>query len=37
MPLLDEHKLNRRNTSLYLWTLYNLTDWYDYWTGGGVA
>ncbi|WP_288251985.1 asparagine synthase (glutamine-hydrolyzing) [uncultured Hydrogenophaga sp.] len=29
--LFDEHRSGRRDTSLYLWTLFNLTSWYDYW------
>jgi asparagine synthase (glutamine-hydrolysing) len=29
--LFQEHRERRRDTSLYLWTLYNLTAWYDYW------
>jgi asparagine synthase (glutamine-hydrolysing) len=26
-----EHSTGRRDNSLYIWTLYNLTAWYDYW------
>jgi asparagine synthase (glutamine-hydrolysing) len=26
-----EHQAGRRDNSLYIWTLYNLTAWYDYW------
>ena len=29
--LFQDHRARRRDTSLYLWTLYNLTAWYDYW------
>jgi asparagine synthase (glutamine-hydrolysing) len=29
--LFREHRERRRDTSLYLWTLYNLTAWFDYW------
>lgn len=29
--LFQEHRERRRDTSLYLWTLYNLTAWFDYW------
>lgn len=29
-----EHRANRRDNSLYLWTLYNLTAWHDYWIDG---
>lgn len=29
--LFDDHRSGRRDTSLYLWTLFNLTSWYDYW------
>ena len=29
--LFQEHRNGRRDTSLYLWTLFNLTSWYDYW------
>lgn len=32
--LFDEHRSGRRDTSLYLWTLFNLTSWYDYWIEG---
>jgi len=32
--LFDEHRSERRDTSLYLWTLFNLTSWYDYWIDG---
>lgn len=26
-----EHRNKRRDTSLYIWTLFNLISWYDYW------
>jgi len=29
--LAGEHRGGRRDWSLYLWTLFNLTSWYDYW------
>lgn len=29
-----DHRAGRRDRSLYLWTLYNLTAWYDYWIDG---
>ncbi len=29
--LFADHRCGRRDTSLYLWTLFNLTAWYDYW------
>ena len=29
--LFDEHRSGKRDTSLYLWVLFNLTSWYDYW------
>jgi len=29
--LFEDHRSGRRDTSLYLWTLFNLTSWYDYW------
>jgi len=32
--LIDQHLSGRGDTSLYLWTLYNLTAWYDYWIDG---
>lgn len=32
--LFDDHRSGRRDTSLYLWTLFNLTSWYDYWIDG---
>lgn len=35
--LAKEHRDNRRDNSLYLWTLYNLTAWYDYWIDGQTA
>ncbi len=35
--LFDDHRSGRRDTSLYLWTLFNLTSWYDYWIDHRVA
>lgn len=32
--LFEDHRNGRRDTSLYLWTLFNLTSWYDYWIEG---
>jgi asparagine synthase (glutamine-hydrolysing) len=29
--LFHDHRERRRDTSLYIWTLFNLTSWYDYW------
>jgi asparagine synthase (glutamine-hydrolysing) len=29
--LFESHRRQRRDTSLYIWTLFNLTSWYDYW------
>ncbi|MDC6452821.1 asparagine synthase (glutamine-hydrolyzing) [Alphaproteobacteria bacterium] len=29
--LFHDHFSGRRDNSLYLWTIYNLTAWYDYW------
>jgi asparagine synthase (glutamine-hydrolysing) len=29
--LIDEHRSGRSNNSLYLWSLFNLAAWYDYW------
>ncbi len=29
--LCAEHRSGRRDNSLYMWTLFNLTAWYDYW------
>ena len=32
--LFGDHRNRRRDNSLYLWTLFNLTSWYDYWIDG---
>jgi asparagine synthase (glutamine-hydrolysing) len=32
--LCAEHRSGRRDNSLHLWTLFNLTAWYDYWVAG---
>jgi asparagine synthase (glutamine-hydrolysing) len=32
--LCQDHRSGRRDTSLYIWTLFNLTSWYDYWIAG---
>lgn len=29
--LIVDHRNNRTDNSLYIWTLFNLTSWYDYW------
>ncbi|MGI9302866.1 MAG: asparagine synthase (glutamine-hydrolyzing) [Gammaproteobacteria bacterium] len=29
--LIADHRSERRDNSLYIWTLFNLTAWYDYW------
>ncbi|KZB51836.1 hypothetical protein TH44_02495 [Thalassospira xiamenensis] len=29
--LFDDHRSQRADYSLYIWTLFNLTSWYDYW------
>jgi asparagine synthase (glutamine-hydrolysing) len=33
--LVQAHKSGKRDCSLYLWTLFNLTAWYDYWIDTG--
>lgn len=35
--LFEEHRSGRRDTSLYIWTLFNLTSWYDYWIERSTA
>jgi asparagine synthase (glutamine-hydrolysing) len=32
--LFDQHKRRKRDNSLYIWTLFNLSEWYDYWIDG---
>jgi asparagine synthase (glutamine-hydrolysing) len=32
----DEHRSARRDNSIFLWALFNLTTWYDYWIDGGA-
>ena len=32
--LFGDHRNRQRDNSLYLWTLFNLTSWYDYWIDG---
>jgi asparagine synthase (glutamine-hydrolysing) len=34
--LCTEHRSGRRDNSLYMWTLFNLTAWYDYWIASTV-
>ena len=29
--LSQDHTEGRKDNSLYIWTLFNLTSWYDYW------
>ena len=29
--IINDHRMGRRDTSLYIWTLFNLSAWYDYW------
>jgi len=31
--LWEEHRSGRRDNSIFLWALFNLTAWYDYWIG----
>lgn len=35
--LFADHRSKKTDTSLQIWTLYNLTAWYDYWIGNKVA
>jgi asparagine synthase (glutamine-hydrolysing) len=35
--LFEDHRSGRRDCSLYIWTLFNLTSWYDYWVEQRVA
>jgi asparagine synthase (glutamine-hydrolysing) len=32
--LISDHRSGRQDNSLYIWTLYNLSAWYDYWIAG---
>jgi asparagine synthase (glutamine-hydrolysing) len=32
--LINDHRSGRRDASLYIWTIFNLTAWYDYWIDG---
>lgn len=32
--MIKAHREERRDNSLYIWTLFNLTAWYDYWVEG---
>ncbi|WP_032112820.1 asparagine synthase (glutamine-hydrolyzing) [Candidatus Paracaedibacter symbiosus] len=32
--LFAHHRSQRRDNSLYIWTIFNLTSWYDYWIEG---
>jgi asparagine synthase (glutamine-hydrolysing) len=35
--LFSDHFTGKKDNSLYLWTLFNLTAWYDYWIVGDVG
>jgi len=35
--LFSDHFTGRKDNSLYLWTLFNLTAWYDYWIVGDAG
>jgi asparagine synthase (glutamine-hydrolysing) len=35
--LIDAHRSGRVDRSLYIWTLFNLVAWYDYWIAGARA
>ena len=35
--LFHDHRSGRRDTALQLWTLFNLTAWYDHWIDGSAA
>jgi asparagine synthase (glutamine-hydrolysing) len=35
--LFEAHRAGRRDHSWHLWTLYNLSRWYDYWIAGEAA
>lgn len=35
--LLRDHASRRRDNSLYIWTLFNLSSWYDYWIDRRLA
>jgi len=35
--LFSDHRSGNRDTSLYIWTLFNLTSWYDYWIESKIA
>ena len=32
-----DHKADRRDNALYLWSLIYLVMWYDYWIDGGAS
>jgi len=34
--LIEDHNTGRRDNSLFIWTLFNLSEWYDYWIAGGA-
>jgi asparagine synthase (glutamine-hydrolysing) len=35
--LIRDHRQEKRDNSLYVWALFNLTAWYDYWIGKAAA
>ncbi len=35
--LIADHRAARADNSLYIWTLFNLTSWYDYWIDQKIA
>ena len=35
--LISDHRMGRADNSLYIWTLFNLTSWYDYWVDQRTA
>jgi asparagine synthase (glutamine-hydrolysing) len=32
--LIADHRSGRQDNSLFIWTLYNLSAWFDYWIAG---
>lgn len=35
--MIYEHRNGKGDNSLYIWTLFNLTSWFDYWIDGGAT
>jgi asparagine synthase (glutamine-hydrolysing) len=35
--LFADHRSRRRDNALYIWTIFNLSTWYDYWIDGRTA